>query len=186
MTTNAVSGVSTADAYVSPEGLTPDALMVYLSTRMNGLDAQIDDIFASQQKNDAVRQVLNRIKALLNQLNETDGKHDDENGAVQALEDLVRNDLFAIDPALSKQLEVDLRQPGHILEGHETSYLSEEIDPTRQYIDNVMGDLESSSQMHMIRLQSLMSSRQTAVSLSTNLVAALGETSKSIANNIGR
>lgn len=186
MTASAVNNVSVGGAYGYPEGLTPDALMVYLSTRMSGLDEQIDTIFSSQQKADAVRQVLNQIKALLNQLNTKDGTHDDETGAVQEIEDLVCDTLHDIDPALSRQLEVDLRQEGHILLFGEEKYKASEIEPSRQYIDNVMGDLESSSQMHMIRLQSLMSSRQTAVSLSTNLIAALGETTKSIASNIGR
>jgi len=38
----------------------------------------------------------------------------------------------------------------------------------------------------MIRLQSIMSARQTAIQLATNLMSALGESTKSIVSNIGR
>jgi hypothetical protein len=38
--------------------------------------------------------------------------------------------------------------------------------------------------MDMIALQQLMSSRQTAIQLATNLISACGESSKAIATNI--
>jgi hypothetical protein len=44
---------------------------------------------------------------------------------------------------------------------------------------------ESSASLEMIHLQSIMSARQTAVQLSTNLVSALGKSQESIAANIG-
>jgi hypothetical protein len=40
--------------------------------------------------------------------------------------------------------------------------------------------------MNMISLQSIMSARQTAVQLATNLISALGESSKAIAANAGK
>jgi hypothetical protein len=40
--------------------------------------------------------------------------------------------------------------------------------------------------MDMIHLQSLMSARQTAVQLSTNMIAALSDSSKAIATNVGK
>jgi hypothetical protein len=57
---------------------------------------------------------------------------------------------------------------------------------TMQYLDGVGKDIDSSAQMDMIRLQSIMSARQTAIQLSTNLIASLSESTKSIVSNIGR
>ena len=46
-------------------------------------------------------------------------------------------------------------------------------------------DLNSGSELQMIQLQSLMSERQTAVELTTNLVQSLGDQSEKVAENIG-
>jgi hypothetical protein len=60
------------------------------------------------------------------------------------------------------------------------------MEATMKYLEGVTKDIESSAQLDMIRLQSIMSARQTAIQLSTNLVAALGESTKAIVSNIGR
>ena len=46
-------------------------------------------------------------------------------------------------------------------------------------------DLNSSSELQMIQLQSLMSERQTAIQLTTNLVQSLGDQSEKIVDNVG-
>jgi hypothetical protein len=51
-------------------------------------------------------------------------------------------------------------------------------------LDALVNDLGSSGEMDMIRLQSLMSQRQTAVQLSTNLIQALSHSADAIAHNI--
>jgi hypothetical protein len=61
-----------------------------------------------------------------------------------------------------------------------------EMDVTMKYLDVVVKDSDSGSQLDMIHLQSIMSARQTAIQLSTNLVAALAESTKAIVSNIGR
>ena len=53
-------------------------------------------------------------------------------------------------------------------------------------LKNDAADLNSDSEMTMITLQSLMSQRQTAVQLTTNLVQSLGDQQNSIAKNIGQ
>ena len=58
------------------------------------------------------------------------------------------------------------------------------VDSTKEYLDATCKDIESSAQMDMINLQSLMGARQTAIQLSTNLVAALAESMKAVVTNI--
>lgn len=60
-----------------------------------------------------------------------------------------------------------------------------EVQSVVQSLQGCASDLNSGSELQMIRLQSLMSERQTAVELTTNLVQSLGDQSQKIAENIG-
>jgi len=57
------------------------------------------------------------------------------------------------------------------------------VDQERR-LDAIVKDLNASGQMDMINLQSLMSSRQTAVQLSTNLMKTLSDAQREIIKNI--
>lgn len=175
-----------------PNALTPDALMVYLSTRLNGLDAQIQDIFTSQNGADKIRASLNDIQEAINSLPTSANKGADLNGA-EAVKEAILNSIDAIhniDPQLAEQITAQLSQEGYILsvgstgEDNAGSYKTIEIDNTKEYMKNLTGELESAAQMNMIRLQSLMSSRQTAVSLATNLIGKLGDSIQKVVENI--
>ena len=54
-----------------------------------------------------------------------------------------------------------------------------------QTLSDAAGNLNSNSELQMVQLQSLMSQRQTAISLTTNLVQSLGDQENKIADNIG-
>ena len=168
--------------------LTPDALMAYLETRMSSLDGRIDEIFQKQQKAQALRGPLNKIKQALGRLNEhaTDKNAPVANGEFEAEINAQLEALKQIDPQLAAQVKKDLNKDGHILFTQDGSYRPSQIEPSRQYIDDVLGDIDASSQMDMIKMQSMMSSRQTAISLSTNLISSLGQSTNKIADNVGR
>ena len=53
-----------------------------------------------------------------------------------------------------------------------------------QNLKTYTSSLNSDAEMQMINLQSLMSSRQTAVELSTNILQALSTTDESIVSNL--
>jgi hypothetical protein len=178
--------------------LSPDALMVYLSTRLNGIDQQINSIFNSQQDQQKVQSALRKIQT---ELAKVDENKNDPNAVV----DLPRPDgadpgpapaekninsaieeIRQIDPHLAHSIEAKLNGEGFILWVQDGKYKGSEVPATKQYIEGLSKDLEADAQMNMIHLQSLMSSRQTAIQLSTNLISALGESSKAIAANIGR
>lgn len=67
---------------------------------------------------------------------------------------------------------------------YDTSFKTGEVEASKDYLGLVAKDLESGSQMDMIGLQSLMSARQTAIQLATNLLAALNDSAKSVVGNI--
>jgi hypothetical protein len=170
--------------------LSPDALMVYLSTRLNGLDEQINAIFNTQQDQEKVQSALRKIQAALGDLDATAGT--DGKGPAALTDDQINKinapieEIRAIDPHLADAITAQLHSQGNILFAEDTPYVAGEVTGSKTYIDGLSKDIESSSQMNMIHLQSIMSARQTAIQLSTNLISALGESSKAIAANIGR
>jgi hypothetical protein len=60
-----------------------------------------------------------------------------------------------------------------------------ELQGYAQTLTDAAGNLNSDSELQMVQLQSLMSQRQTAISLTTNLVQSLGDQENKIADNIG-
>ena len=70
--------------------------------------------------------------------------------------------------------------------GQQRQDLDRPVSQLTQNLKNDAANLNSDSEMTMINLQSLMSQRQTAVQLTTNLVQSLGDQQNSIAKNIGQ
>jgi hypothetical protein len=168
-------------------GLTPDALLIYLSTRMEGLEDQINAIFSEQQRADKLRSLLNDMKeAIAKKSPHVDdmNKERDVGGMVGTLEATL-DEIKKIDPKLARQLRHDLGSGGYVLGGNADTYRASELEPSLEYLDNTIGDLNSGSQLNMIRLQSLVRAHETAVSLGTNLVEAAGRTTQKIADRIG-
>jgi hypothetical protein len=62
---------------------------------------------------------------------------------------------------------------------------STELQGYAQTLSDAAAGLNSNSELQMVQLQSLMSQRQTAISLTTNLVQSLGDQESKIADNIG-
>jgi hypothetical protein len=60
-----------------------------------------------------------------------------------------------------------------------------ELQGYAQTLSDAAANLNSDSELQMVQLQSLMSQRQTAISLTTNLVQSLGDQENKIADNIG-
>jgi hypothetical protein len=191
--------------------LSPDSLMVYLSTRLNGLDDQIDAIFNHEQKQQKVQESLRKIQTALSTLDERkdhagdvvdlpdrdasapahqevigpDGKVVGASPAERNIDEAL-DEIEKLDPNLAADMRAKLSSEGFILFVQDGKYKGAEVTATKQYIEGIAKDIESDSQMNMIQLQSLMSARQTAIQLSTNMIAALGESSKAIATNIGK
>lgn len=177
----------------SSHSLTAEGLMLYLQSRLDGLDAQIDAVFQKQKNIEAVRKALMKIQTELDKLNDNKGdtKLQSTNGLPDKeefeknIQDAIK-EIEAYDPALAKQIDEDFGKNGQILYGLDGKYLTGEVVTSREYINNIMKQLESSAQLEMIGLQSTMSARQTAIQLSTNLISALNKGTESIVANIGR
>jgi hypothetical protein len=170
-----------ASAATFGEHLTPDALMTYLSSRLDGLDTQINGIFSRQRHTHAIQKALKEVRDALGNLKTDEKAHDPDalNKVHKALDHLTN-----LDPDLGAKVRDQLNQPGHAF--GDLTCSAAEMKATMDYLDGVVKDSDSGSQLDMIHLQSIMSARQTAIQLSTNLVAALAESTKAIVSNIGR
>ncbi len=183
--------------------LTPEGLMLYLEGRLGDLDGQIDGLFKKQQDANRIREDLNAIQHALQTLesdpankNPLGNKNEDTNHNGQfdrdELSDWERKitdaiaDIKEVDPERGAEIETELKKTGYVLDGCNGEYMAYEVKNTVDFLNTVSKELESGAQLEMIKLQSLMSSRQTAIQLSTNLVSALCDSTKSVAGNIGR
>ena len=166
--------------------LTADGLMFYLQSRLDSVDSQIDEIFEKQQKTEKIRSHISDINTEVAKLEWNDDGSLKSKGAIDEAEAAVKaklENLAEVDPALAKSLTEEIfEKKGGLFESSkptETQY-----DALKSLTGNVTKQLESSAQMDMIKLQSMMSARQSAVQLASNMVASLGETNKSVVSNI--
>lgn len=190
-----VSPVNGASNYASiafdQESLTPEGMMLYLSTRMEEVDGQINGLFDKQKTSQEIRKEIGTIQNELGKLNEEsdektiympgDGSGPNEveqkiNAAIDRIAEL--------DPDLGAKMRDELAEEGQILFKHDGKYVSQEVNASKSYLDGIVKNLDATAQMDMIRLQSHMSARQTAIQLSTNLIASLDDSTKAVVSNI--
>lgn len=186
---NIVGASDVAQMGVASAGnLTPDALMVYMQTRLGSLDGQINEVFEKQNKSEEIRGLVGDIDTELAKFSFKSGEDNkpvldmteaDSSTAINNINATLA-EIDKVDPQLGQSLRTKLEESGALLGGSVTEGA---VDAAKKLTGNVMKDIESSAQMDMIKLQSVMSARQTAVQLSTNLVSSLGETLKSIVSN---
>ena len=182
-----IPGATFTSPYYYESALTPESMMVYLTTRLGSVDTQIQAIFASQQQSEKVRAALLKIKELLNGLSKDTNKNTLLRGSEKVLNEvasIVDDQIADLDPDLAKRMKSELDAEGYILAGGNSGYRTTELESTLEYLDNHLSELESTAEMNMIQLQSLMSARQTAISLATNLIAKLDESTKKVVDNI--
>jgi len=175
-----------------PEGLTAEGLLLFLQTRMNGLDEQINGIFKKMQDMEKVRKLLNQMQNELNQLDDDNTKKGCQgtqhvDGEAQGYEKNIIDCIDAIaqiDPKLAESLRSQLGVEGQILYGIDGKYLTSEVNNSRELLNSVAKQLESGAQLDMIRLQSLTATRGTAFQMISNTLGAFNETSKTLAGAI--
>ncbi len=183
--------------------LTPDALMAYCANRLGSLDSQIQTIFAQQQ---SASDVIQQIDTVANNVSVAgqNGVLTSSPGQLQALDQQI---VDAINKAGGENTPAGKELLGALNTLDPTCKLAQNnpSDPTTLYItqagtsaiadqvaqavkglQNAAQDVNSGSELNMIQLQSLMSERQTAIQITTNLVQSLGQQMNAIATNVGK
>jgi hypothetical protein len=190
--------VEAAPASLPPcMNLSPDALMSYCESRLSSLDNQMSQIMDQQQANATQTAALDKLSSLLNELpgpnSSTPPMVDVSSSGNQKLVGEISSEYMSVAGTLGPSSPI----AGSLLKD-QASFLnaltknggkqlsSDVVNQLEQNIKNDTATLNSNSEMIMIDLQSLMSQRQTAVQLTTNLVQSLGDQANSIAKNIGQ
>lgn len=189
--------------------LTPDALLAYCQSRLQSIDSQAQEAFQGQQVLNQEQSLIAQAQQFLqSDANGTTSKSECIK-IEQGIEDLI-NQIKAIDPhspeiAKLEQLHDNImgtgsgpytdsagKSHGYLTAGGPTTRKDEDSDISegemQGFINDLQGissDFNSSAELQMIQLQSLMSQRQTAIQLTTNLVQSLGDQLNKIADNIG-
>jgi hypothetical protein len=177
-------------AALSPIGLepslTPDALMTYSKSRLQNLDASIHEHFSRQQD---LRNASSAIGALQQKLTDAatlkEGIKADDAQTRDEITAQFESALAALPEGHPKRAEILQVYAFYKSTLVDAIVSTSELNSMAQNVGSVMKDLSSSAELDMISLQSLMTQRQTAIQLCTNLVAALGESTKLIAQRIG-
>lgn len=170
--------------------LSPDALMTYCETRLNSLDSQVAGIFNQQQQNATLTTDVNAVAASLNELpapntNTPPAVTVSDPSTIEAAYNQAINDAGGPNTQLGSSLNKDLTTFESEVKSGNGSITSDKLSQLTENLKNYTGDLNSNSEMTMINLQSLMSQRETAVQLTTNLVQSLGQQASDITKNIG-
>jgi hypothetical protein len=192
--------------------LSPDALMTYCESRMRSIDEQVRTGFVQQrmrnQEQSDLQGVLETLQKYAAGVGSPDGGNHDQCKEMELALQKEIEKIKATDPGspvLAKLTQTynDLVYTGsgedadvHYIDrdqyppkaaGREGDCIidNQEMTAFTTAIQNAAGDLNSGSELEMIQLQSLMSQRQTAIQLTTNMVQSLDDSSNKIAQNVG-
>jgi len=167
--------------------LTPDALMAYCQSRLQGLDTQVNQAFAQQQSANQASSVLSKILSDPRFSIPDDTLSDGAAAAkLNDAEGAIREQLKNLDPKSAAYQE--LVKVANDIKGlpHDKLSATTFQNSVVNAVNNVQKDINSSSELSMIGLQSLVSQRPEAIQVCTNLVQSLGDQVNKIAENVGK
>lgn len=177
-------------SYVGAEHLTPEGMMIYLQSRLGGIDEQITALIDKQKSAESTRKSL---QGLLNEVGSGDADTQIDPAVCAANLNTIANDRGAEAAAevlsqlpASLRAEIKLNKDGKYEGGKAINVPKAEIADTKTYLETAVKDIESGAELEMIQLQSLMSARNTAISLATNMMSAIGKGQDAVVGNIGR
>ena len=207
---NAVAVASAPDPYRAPDGLrfqhlTPESLLAYCAMKLRDLDGQVQVAFASQKQRGAMSEKLSALQSGLENAKEIPDPgafEGDERIAMQTVHGDAVTKIEKLYNEAVKAAGGAESELGSKLAGMRDQFLANakgqafdgdapNVDPTElqgfaKDISRVQADLNNEGEIEMIQLQSLMSNRQQAIQMCTNMISGLGQSSMSIAQNIGK
>jgi hypothetical protein len=194
----------------SSNSLTSDSLMNYCDSQLSSIDGEIDTTMESD--NDAT-QVSQQLQSVIEtfQQNST-GVNYDQNTctALETALGKVVSQMQATDPNNPNLGPLTQTYNNMVLSGTggnagdgpqfinsagyppvadgapgDNNISSDEMSSYINTLQGASSSLDSGSEMNLVEIQSLMSQRETAIQLTTNLVQSLGNQTNSIVSNIG-
>lgn len=209
---NNSGSVGAADAFALPNSLTAESLLLYCQSQLGNIDNEISGYLNQQKRAIAEKQILSDLKntlskyqppkteaqkmevvaaygqakAKLNDLGLGDGELAGKiNDSFKSLFPSGNIDVAVlVYGAAASGLPVDTKATLDTLGTWSGSSSKEGWSSTLGDVTNVIEELSGNAEINMIQLQSLMSKRQTAVQLTTNMLAKHDQTVGSILNNM--
>jgi len=177
--TAAATDVGSAGLGQTAAHLTAEGLLLYCQTQLNSLDGEINGMLEEQVRNLKRKEALANVENTMKKYAPPAGEAawDDVGGAFDAAINSLPEGDPARDALIAKKAEIWATYSGRCptkaeWEGHTSD--------VRQEVDNIKGN----SEIMMIRLQSTVSARQTAVQLTTNILSKFHQTIQSVVNNV--
>jgi hypothetical protein len=163
--------------------VTPDAMFVYCQTRLRGVDTQCRDIMAKQEKSAKVQTALGELQTLLSNKSEGYGENPELYGKIGAS---FNRAIDAVGPDSEMGQRLLTIRDKEFNAGGDSAVNADEMKSIDSGVKTMQAQLNSQSELDMIHLQSLMSQRQTAIQLTTNILQSLNDSANKIVANIGR
>jgi hypothetical protein len=165
--------------------VTPDAMFVYCQTRLRGVDTQCRDIMAKQEKNAKVQTALGELQSAI--AKKPEGYKESNPEAHRIIGAAFDRAIEAAGPNSELGQKLIAIRDNEFNAGNGDSVVNpEEMKSIENGVKTQQAALNSQSELDMIHLQSLMSQRQTAIQLTTNILQSLNDSTNKIVANIGR
>lgn len=174
--------------------LTPETLLDFCAMKLRGIDEQVQRAFMKQQDRNKLSAALGD---LANVLQSSKTIPDDASGDGMRAEVSARFDaaIAAAGPntAVGKDLQAQKDAFTKTItpsgEGATANGAGADENEMKRFVDTLtrtQANVNREGELEMIQLQSLMSQRQQAIQMCTNLVSGLGQSSMAIAQNMGK
>jgi hypothetical protein len=187
--TSGAGAAATTASVGQTSALTPEALMLYCGARLRDLDQEVNETFARQKQYRDATSALNDLQSDLNGLIKTksaEGEYaipEHDQATLDRIGQKFERAITAAPPGIREKLETAYAEwktnPGN------TAYNVKEVKAKAEEIGGLAKEISSAAELDMIGLQSLMSQRQTAIQLTTNLLSSFNESLKAIAAKVG-
>ena len=180
MSVNAISNSNVVDLYSNTVNLTPDGLMIYCQSALSSLDSDVKALMNEQTLNLARKSAISNCENVMKKYADVPNTREEwteyDTAFRQSIESLPPSD--PVRDQLQAKWAQALPKNGHFSKEEWSGFTGE--------IHSILENVNGNAEINMIQLQSLMSQRQTAVNLSTNLMQKCDEGAKAIVGNIGR
>lgn len=177
-TEEVATSTSTVDGAPVLPYLTPDAMLVYCQTRLNDINTQCKDIMSRQEKNTKDQGALGELVKTLNRFQ--DGGDANGKATIDQAYDKAIAAVGGSNTELGAKLAIDRNTFFNKQEAPKN-----DVQACLSSTKSMQSQLNSDSEIDMIRMQSLMSQRQTAIQLTTNIIQSLNDQANKIVANIG-
>jgi len=183
-TVTATSPSNAFNPYGDPSSLTGDSLLLYCQSQLRSYDETITGFLNEQKLNLARKKGLSDIENTLKKYTTHLGQ-----SGVDDITNAFKSAINALPPGdpVRGVMEDKLKEfTSHSGNGQQISYTSEQLTAFAGDVQSALDKVNGNAEINMIQLQQVMSQRQTAVQLTTSLLAKVDEGTKAIVGNIGR